>query len=176
MSKYVQFTASAGSGPQGYRSLPEMSTYNYDLGNGQYLNAGLLNQAIQSAVNAQRVAFASVVASKTGLNYNTVYNALQTQQNADGTTMVNGGNVQFSVNPADPNYQGVSDALATLVAAGQTDRMPGAPSLHLHESTSLYHLDTMSPYSSFGWGLLVHFGVDVFGGTVFYGPIPIPRP
>jgi hypothetical protein len=169
-TSYVQFTASAGSGPQGYRSIPEMGTYNYDVGNGQYLNAGQFNQAIQSAVNAQRVTFASAVAAGGEVDYNTAYNALIPQQNANGTTMVNGGNVQFDISDS-----AVLDAVNDLLAAGSNNRSPGAPSIHLHTSSGFYHLDTMSPYPLFGPGLLVHFGVDVFGGTVFYGPIPIPR-
>jgi RHS repeat-associated protein len=171
-TSYIQFTASAGSGPQGYRSIPEMGTYNYDVGNGQYLNAGQFNQAIQPAVNAQRVAFASAVASRTGLDYNTVYSALTAQTNADGTTMVKGGNVQFNVDD-----QAVIDAIQNLLAAGANNGSAGAPSIHLHGSdpTGPYHLDTMSPYPLLGPGLLVHFGVDVFAGTLFYGPIPIPR-
>jgi hypothetical protein len=150
-----------------------MGTYNYDIGNGQFLNASQFNQAIQSAVDAQKVAFASAVASKTGLDYNAVYNALTAQTNADGTTMVNGGNVQFNVGD-----QAVIDAIKDLLAAGANNRSAGAPSIHLHGSdfTGPYHLDTMSRYPLFGPGVLVHFGVDVFAGTLFYGPIPIPRP
>ncbi len=146
---------------------------NYDIGNGQYLSPSQFNQAIQSAVDAQEVAFASAVAGKTGVSYDAVYAALNPLKNADGTTVVNGGNVQLDV-----GNQALIDAIQNLLAAGANNRSAGAPSIHLHGSdpTGPYHLDTMSPYPLFGPGLLVHFGVDVFAGTLFYGPIPIPRP
>ena len=170
-TSYAQYTASGGTA-QAYIPVSQLGNYPYDL-NGKFLTPGQFNQSIQSAVNSQKVAFAVAVASKTVLSYDTVYAALTTQTNSDGTTMVNGGNVQFGVNPSDPNYAIVSDGLSALVATGDDNRTAGAPSIHLHGD--YYHLDTMSPYSGNGWGLLVHFGVDVLSGTLFYGPAPIPR-
>jgi hypothetical protein len=146
-----------------------MSTYNYDV-NGKFLNATQFQRVIAPAVQAQKAAFVAAAAAATKLDPSEVDHAVEPAQNADGTTKVNGDNVQFNVTSSD-----VLDVLNPVLAAGTNNRTPGEPSIHLHTDSGYYHLDTISPYSSFPLGLLEHFGVDVLGGTLFYGPVPIPR-
>ncbi len=161
-TSYVQFTASAGSGPQGYRSIPEMSTYNYDNGRGQFLNAQQFQQqVIQSGIDSQRAALASLISSKSGQDYNAVYNELQ-----DGKVVGSNANFQF-VPSLDLSF-------LTDPSVSFNMRTFGAPSVHEHTNGPngpTVHMDTASPYSYFGWGLLEHFFVDVLLGSI-NGNIP----
>jgi hypothetical protein len=166
-TQYSVYVASAGTA-QTYKPVSQEGATPYDP-NGAFLTPGQFQKTIQSAVNAQRATFVQAVADFTGLDPNKVNAAVSPAQNDDGTTKVDGGNVQFEVTGD------VGDQLAADLGDYSGDPWPDAPSIHLHETTGLYHLDTMDPYSGYGWGLLVHFSVDVFAGSILYGPVPLPR-
>jgi len=168
-TSYAQYTASAGTA-QAYIPVSQLGNYPYD-SNGSFLTPSQFQKTIAPAVEAQKEALAATAASQTGKSYEDAYAALTAATNADGTTNVSGGNVQFSVDAS----VAAGVAIANVVAAGFHNRTPGAPSIHLHDGSGFYYLDTMSPYPIFGLGLIVHFGVDVLAGTLFYGPVPIPR-
>jgi hypothetical protein len=161
-NQFQQFVAGAG-GASGYVNFSELGQLNEWQGK-LYTNDQFQKQVIQPAVDSQHVALAKLISSITGKDYQSVYDSL-------APAKVAGSNVNFT---PDPNLD-----LSFLQdpALSRNLRTNGAPSAHEHLSgpnAGLIHMDTMSPYSGYGLGLLVHFFVDVAMGNI-NGGVPYFR-
>jgi RHS repeat-associated protein len=141
------FWASAG-GAMGYPDIPGgVNDWNGKF----YTNAQLQTEIIQPGIDEQHAELAARISLMNGQDYATVYGDLTEEA-------VRGGNADFSMG-SGLNLNFLSDA-----TVARKNRMYGAPSVHMDNGT--IHLDTVSPYSYYGLGLLGHFFIDVVLGTL----------
>ena len=148
---YMQFWATAG-GASGYLGQAAFAGGLNDWNGKFYTNAQLLTEVIQPAVDSQHAELAARISLLNGKDYSTVYGYLT-------NPVVNGGNADFAYTGPAKDLEFMNDS--TLA---RKDRMYGAPSIHMHNGT--IHLDTVSPYSYYGLGLLGHFFGDVVFGSI----------
>ncbi|MGH9615911.1 MAG: RHS repeat-associated core domain-containing protein [Acidobacteriaceae bacterium] len=148
------FWASA-SGASGYPDI----TKGINDWNGRFLtNAQFNADVVQPGIDAQHAALAAKISLLTGQDYQAVYAAL-----ADPSEAVHGGNADFTAKA------GLDLSFLRSSKIAFHNRTYGSPSVHMDHGT--IHLDTVSPYSYYGLGLLGHFFTNVLLGNI-NGGIP----
>ncbi len=163
---FLQFAASA-SGASGYLSVYDWTQGVNDV-NGTFLsNVGYqayVRGNFLDAINAQLSAAINALEDKgVDQKYITAFVDYESQ-NFSGI-YVDGGNANFSSTGPGFNFANFAcpSGRCNLGALGALDFS------HNHGTT--FHLDTADPWSSLGFALL-HLGVDVIGGNVWYTVIP----
>ncbi len=137
--EYFQFFAGAG-GASAYIKFSDLTQGIYEWNGKFYSDAQFEAQVINPAVDLQRWALAEAIAAQNGEDVNSVYQQLTYVKTVGRSSDFNPGNIDLSfLNPSQDNRGG---------------------NVHLHPD-GLIHLDTFNPFSSFPFGALGHFFVNV---------------
>jgi RHS repeat-associated protein len=153
---YMQFWATAG-GASGYLGQAAFAGGLNDWNGKFYTNVQLQTEIIQPGIDEQHAELAARISLLNGDDFQTVYDALTSQA-------LQGGNADFSIG------SGLNLTFLKNPTVSFNMRTFGAPSIHEHTAKrghpATIHLDTVSPYSYYGLGLLGHFFGDVVLGTL----------
>ena len=162
-TKFVQFYAFAG-GPSGYFNGPDLANginaLNGMIATDQYYQ-GYMRMNHLDQLNAQLLAAMNALIEQ-GANDNQLAAFINVNSKNFGQITLNGGNFDF--NGADLFNFGCSNNRCDEGALGTLD---------FSHMNGTFHLDTADPYN-FPGGTLVHFGVDVLGGNLWYPVVPRP--
>jgi len=142
---FAQFYAFAG-GVSGYFNPSDIAQGVWEW-NGRLLTASGYQKVVAYLVDQQRWALAKAIAAKNGQDVRTVYDQLKYVKTVGGNSdFLPGAKIDLSfLNPDQDNRGG---------------------DVHLHYKDGLIHIDTFNPYSSFPFGAIGHFLVDIVLGNI----------
>jgi RHS repeat-associated protein len=150
--EYYRFVAGAG-GASAFIKYSAFTQGFYEWNDTFYSNAQFQTQIIKPAIDNQRWALAKAIAAQNGQDANSVYAQLDYVKTVGGNADFKPGNINLSfLNPSQDNRGG---------------------DVHLH-GDGLIHLDTFNPFSSFPFGALGHFVVDMLIGNI-NSSVPLAR-
>lgn len=103
------------------------------------------------------------------------YNTMSVATNLDGSLMLVGGNYNFNYSTVSINGEGIDPTQLGCATIGDQTRCGVFDSLHFHDDTGTFHVDTGSAWA-FPFGTIAHLGWDYIGGNTVWKQGGIPRP
>jgi hypothetical protein len=103
------------------------------------------------------------------------YNTMGIATDKDGKPLLVGGNYNFNYSTVSINGEGIDPKQLGCATLGQQTRCGVIDSLHFHDGTGTFHVDTGNAWF-FPVGTMAHFGWDIIGGNTVWRQGGIPRP